>query len=146
MKTVIMAVLVAFSFSAFAVETDLRSKASNSISAIRAANLSLDGLEEVNGNQVYRQEFFAAIAGNSEAALRVSKMYSAGSNSLPVTQRRAEQWLRVAAELGNATAMWQLAEIANNNGQVGMAARYETMASAAGFQAPARLPSKSLNF
>ncbi|MBI4985956.1 MAG: hypothetical protein HZC24_11635 [Rhodocyclales bacterium] len=122
---------------------DLLTGAQLALAAQRAAQLSSDAVAEAEGDEAYRGELAKAARGDKDAAARIALMYAEGGNGLPHSARRHEQWLRVAAELGNATASWQLAELLNRAGLWGEAAKYETRSVELGLQLPPRLPTKS---
>lgn len=124
----------------------LQDGAGKALRAVREAKLSLGAVEEISGDAAYRTDLTLALRGDKDAAHRVAMMYDQGSHGLPHNPRRAEQWLHVAAELGNAVASWQVAQIYNRDGQVADAAKYETKAIAAGYDLPARLPTRGRNY
>lgn len=124
---------------------DILAGAQQAMRAQQAAKLSSDTLAEAGGNAAYRQALGKAARGDAEAALQIARMYGEGSHGLPASARRHEQWLQVAAELGNAAASWQLAKRFNRAGLLGEAAKYETRAVELGFQPPPRLPTKGRN-
>lgn len=127
-------------------EAILQAGASKALNATRAAQLSLDAIDDASGDGAYRIQLTYATRGDGDAAHEIAEMYRQGANGLSRDARRHEQWLHVAAELGRGDAGWRLAEIYNRKGLVAEAARLEAMARAAGYRAPARLPSKAQNF
>lgn len=120
--------------------------AQRALGAQRVARLSSDALEEPAGDADYRIELARAWRGDKAAAGRIAEMYGQGSNGLAPSPRRNEQWLQFAAELGNGSASWKLAEILNLSGQWADAARYERKSAAQGFVPPPRLKSKARDF
>lgn len=127
-------------------EAILQAGARRALAASRAAQLSLDAIDDPAGDDAYRVHLTYAMRGDGDAAHGIAAMYSQGANGLSRDARRQEQWLYVAAELGRGDASWQLAEIYNRKGLVAEAARLEALARAAGYRVPQRLPSKSQNF
>lgn len=127
-------------------EAILQSGARKALAATRAAQLSLDAIDDPAGDGAYRVSLTSAMRGDGTAAYGIAAMYRQGGNGLPRDTRRQEQWLHVAAELGRGDAGWQLAEIYNRRGLVAEAAHLEALARTAGYRAPERLPSKSQNF
>lgn len=127
-------------------EAILQTGARKALAATRIAQLSLDAIDDPAGDGEYRVNLTSAMRGEGDAAYAVATMYRQGTNGLPRDERRQEQWLYVAGELGRGDASWQLAEIYNRKGMVVEAARFEAKARATGYRVPARLPSKSQNF
>lgn len=128
-----------------AANEGLLSGAQKSLAALRAARLSATTVEEHSGDSGYRAELTGALRGDKDAAGRIAAMYRRGSNGLTGDAHRAEQWLHVAAELGNGNASWQVAQIYNRSGLMGDAAKFESKAVEAGFHLPVRLPTRDMN-
>lgn len=126
-------------------DRSIQEGARRAFDAVRQARLSADALEEATGDVRYRNELTQALRGDKESAHRIAMMYKDGANGLPRNERRAEQWLRIAAELGSGNASWQVAQIYNRAGLVGDAARFESKAMEAGYRLPVRLPTKARN-
>lgn len=114
--------------------------------ALKKAALTMATLDEANGDGVYREDLAKVKRGDKDAAQRIAAMHRLGSNGLAANAHRAEQWLRVAAELGSAEASWQVSQIYNRDGLVADAASFEARAAAAGYRLPPRLPTRSMNF
>lgn len=119
--------------------------ARKTLTALRAAHLTADAINEASGNDAYRNELASALRGDRVGARRVALMYRDGTNGLSANMHRAQQWLQVAADLGCGDSSWQVAQFFNNIGQIGEAAKFEAKAVAIGYRLPARLPSKSMN-
>lgn len=99
------------------------------LAAVRAADFSRDGLVEEPGGQAdYREDFARALRGDKDAALRVAERYRTGKSGIPRNDRRYEQWLRIATELGNGIASWALYEYYNEVGGQDRAARFRKRA------------------
>lgn len=108
----------------------------------RSAGLSSDLFDEAAGDQAYRDDLTKALRGNKDAAHRIAMNYRNGGSGVLANLRRAEQWLRFAAELGNGIASWELSVVYNQSGQVADAARFEKKAQDLGYQPPLRLSSR----
>jgi hypothetical protein len=108
----------------------------------RSAGLSGDLFEESTGDRDYRDDLIKALRGDKDAAHRIALAYREGKSGVVGNPRRAEQWLRFAAELGNGIASWELSEIYNQSGQVGDAARFEKKALDLGYRPPPRLATR----
>lgn len=108
----------------------------------RSAGLSGDLFEESTGDRDYRDDLIKALRGDKDAAHRIALAYREGKSGVVGSPRRAEQWLRFAAELGNGIASWELSEIYNQSGQVGDAARFEKKALDLGYRPPPRLATR----
>ena len=116
--------------------------ARQALEAQRAAELSSDALQDAGGDAAYGGDLRTALRGDKDSAYRIALMYRHGTNGLDKALRRAEQWLRFAAELGNATASWEVAQIYSGRGQQGEAAHYEHRAVELGFRPPPRLSNR----
>lgn len=122
-----------------------RTLASSVLLAQREAGLSSEAIEESSGDSIYQSELIRALRGDKDSTYRIALMYQHGSNGLPMSAYRAEQWLVMAAEFGNEVASWQLAEIYNKDNRIGDAARYERRAIELGYLPAPRLPSRGRN-
>ena len=118
--------------------------AQKALRAQQEAKLSSDAVEDPTGDQAYRNELIPAMRGSKDAAYRVAKMYEKGTHGLAKDPHRAEQWLRIAAELGLGKASWEVANIYNRNGQMADAAKFETRAVRDGFVIPPRVPNRNI--
>lgn len=106
------------------------SGAKDMLAAVRAADFSRDGLiEEPGGQADYREDFVRALRGDKDAALRVAERYRSGRSGIARNDRRYEQWLRIATELGNGIASWALYEYYNEVGGQDRAARFRKRAT-----------------
>lgn len=114
--------------------------------AQREARLSSEALDDPAGNGSYRADLVQALRGGKDAAYRVALMYRKGSHGLAKDARRSAQWLRIAAELGNGRASWEVANIYNRDGAMAEAARFEAKASRDGFRIPPRMPNRGLEY
>lgn len=124
----------------------LQAGARKAFSALRQARLSADALEEPTHSVPYRTELLKALRGNQDSAYRLALMYRQGSHGLPRDPQRARQWLRVAAELGNGRASWEVANIYNRDGAMADAATFEAKAVRDGFRIPPRMPNRNLEY
>ena len=108
----------------------------------RSAGLSSDFFDEMVGDANYKTQLKSAVRGEKEAAYQLALAYRWGTSGVAVNARRAEQWLRFAADLDHPRASWELAEIYNLEGLMADSARYEKKAAALGYPIPLRLPSR----
>lgn len=108
----------------------------------RTAGLSSDFFDETVGDANYKAQLKSSVRGEKEAAYQLARAYLTGTSGVAVNVRRAEQWLRFAADLDHARASWELAEIYNREGFMADAARYEKKAADLGYVIPPRLPSR----
>lgn len=123
-------------------DKDIQAGARKAFQALRDARLSSGAIEEPSGDVAYRNKLTQALRGDKESAYHVAMMYMEGTHGLRRSERRAAQWLHIAAELGSADASWEVAQIYNIDGQVGEAARFEAKAVEAGYRVPARLSTR----
>ncbi len=108
----------------------------------RSAALSGDLFEDAAGDHGYRDNLIKAVRGDKNAAYQIALAYKKGTSGVIASPRRAEQWLRFSAELGNGRASWELAEIYNRQGLVADAAQFEKRALELGYQPAPRLPTR----
>lgn len=116
--------------------------AQQALESQRSARLSGDLFEESAGDKGYRDDLIKALRGDKDSAHRIAIAYRDGTSGVAASPRRAEQWLRFAAELGNGIASWELSEIYNQSGLVGDAARFEKKAFDLGYRPPPRLATR----
>ena len=116
--------------------------AKKTLDIARTAGLSSDFFDEMVGDASYKSRLKSAVRGDKDAAYQLALAYQAGSAGVAKNARRAEQWLRFAADLDHAHASWQLAEIYNHEGLIADAARYEKKAADLGYPVPLRLPNR----
>lgn len=114
--------------------------------AQREARLSSEAIDDPAGKGSYRADLVQALRGGKDAAYRVALMYRKGSQGLAKDEQRSAQWLRIAAELGNGRASWEVANIYNRDGAMAEAARFEAKAVRDGFRIPPRLPNRGLEY
>lgn len=117
--------------------------------ALRAqheARLSSDALDDPAGDRAYRGDLTQALRGNKDAAYRIALMYQKGTHGLAKDPQRGTQWLRVAAELGNGRASWEVANIYNRDGKMAEAAKFEAKAARDGFRIPPRMPNRGVTY
>ncbi len=108
----------------------------------RTAGISSDFFDEMVGDASYKSRLKSAVRGDKEAAYQLALAYQEGTNGVTANARRAEQWLRFAADLNHARASWQIAEIYNLQGLIADAARYEKKAADLGYPVPLRLTNR----
>lgn len=116
--------------------------ARKTLTIARTAGLSSDFFDEKVGDANYKAQLKSAVRSDKEAAYQLALAYRSGTSGVAANARRAEQWLRFAADLDHARASWELAEIYNHEGLVADAARYEKRAAELGHSIPPRLPSR----
>lgn len=116
--------------------------AKKTLDIARTSGISADFFDETVGDAGYKNNLKLAIRGNKDSAYQLALAYHNGSSGVKVNLRRAEQWLRFAAELDHAKASWELAEIYNREGLMADAARYEKKAATLGYPVPPRLPNR----
>lgn len=114
--------------------------------AQQEARLSTEALDDPAGDRAYRGDLIKALRGDKDAAYRIALMYRKGTHGLAKDPLRSTQWLRVAAELGNGRASWEVANIYNRDGEMAEAARFEAKAVRDGFVIPPRLPNRGLGY
>ena len=132
-----------FPFSALDQQNQaLQVCARKTLDIARTAGISSDFFDERVGDASYKARLKAAVRGDKEAAYQLAQAYQEGSAGVFANSRRAEQWLRFAADLDHARASWQIAEIYNREGRMADAARYEKKAADLGYQVPPRLPNR----
>lgn len=124
----------------------MRADARKVLRAQKEARLSTEALDDPAGDVSYRADLVQAMRGDKDAAYRVALMYRQGSHGLPKNPQRSAQWLRLAAELGNGRASWEVANIYNRDGAMADAARFEAKAVRDGFRIPPRLPNRGLEY
>ncbi len=124
----------------------LQAGARKALRAQQEARLSSEALDVPAGDAAYRRDLSQAMRGNKDAAYRVALMYRKGTHGLPQDAERTKQWLRIAAELGNGRASWEVANIYNRDGQMAEAAKFEAKAVRDGFRIPPRLPTRDLAY
>jgi TPR repeat protein len=124
----------------------IQAGARKALRAKQEARLSSDALEDPAGDGSYRGDLIQAMRGNKDAAYRVALMYRQGSHGLAKDPQRSTQWLRIAAELGNGRASWDVANIYNREGAMAEAAKFEAKAVRDGFRIPPRLPNRGLSY
>jgi TPR repeat protein len=124
----------------------LQADARKAFRAQQEARLSSEALDDPAGDATYRIGLIQAMHGDREAAYRVSGMYRQGSHGLAKDPQRSAQWLRIAAELGNGRASWEVANIYNRDGAMADAARFEAKAVRDGFRIPPRMPNRGLEY
>lgn len=112
--------------------------------AQQEARLSTEALDDPAGDGAYRGDLMLALRADKDAAYRIGLMYRKGTHGLAKDPLRSTQWLRVAAELGNGRASWEVANIYNRDGEMAEAARFEAKAVRDGFVIPPRLPNRGL--
>jgi TPR repeat protein len=112
--------------------------------AQQEARLSTEALNDPAGDGAYRGDLMLALRADKNAAYRIGLMYRQGTHGLAKDPLRSTQWLRVAAELGNGRASWEVANIYNRDGEMAEAARFEAKAVRDGFVIPPRLPNRGL--
>ncbi|MCK9380042.1 MAG: SEL1-like repeat protein [Sulfuritalea sp.] len=124
----------------------IQAGARKALLAQQEARLSSDALEDPTGDDAYRRELIQATRGSKDSAYRVALMYRQGTHGLSKDPQRTKQWLRVAAELGNGRASWEVANIYNRDGEIDDAAKFEAKAVRDGFRIPPRLPNRPLGY
>lgn len=124
----------------------IRADARKALRAQKAARLTSDALDDPAGDAGYRADLARAMRGDKDAAYRISLMYGQGGHGLPKNPQRSAQWLRIAAELGNGRASWEVANIYNRDGAMAEAAHFEAKAARDGFRIPPRLPNRRLEY
>jgi TPR repeat protein len=124
----------------------IRADARKALRAQREARLSTEALDDPTGDVTYRADLVQAMRGDKDAAYRISLMYRQGSHGLPKDPQRSAQWLRIAAELGNGRASWEVANIYNRDGAMAEAARFEAKAVRDGFRIPPRMPNRGIEY
>lgn len=124
----------------------IRADARKALRAQREARLSTEALDDPAGDVTYRADLVQAMRGDKDAAYRVSLMYRQGSHGLAKDAQRSAQWLRIAAELGNGRASWEVANIYNRDGAMAEAARFEAKAVRDGFRIPPRMPNRGVEY
>lgn len=120
--------------------------ARKALRAQQEARLSSEALDDPAGDVTYRADLVKAMRGDKDAAYRVSLMYRHASHGLAKNPQRRAQWLRIAAELGNGRASWEVANIYNRDGAMAEAARFEAKAVRDGFRIPPRMPNRGLGY
>ncbi|MDA8254485.1 MAG: hypothetical protein M0Z99_02405 [Betaproteobacteria bacterium] len=112
--------------------------------AQQEARLSTEALDDPAGDGTYRDDLVKALRADKDAAYRIALMYRQGTHRLAKDSLRSTQWLRLAAELGNGRASWEVANVYNRDGEMAEAARFEAKAVRDGFRIPPRLPNRGL--
>lgn len=120
--------------------------ARRALRAQQEARISAEALDDPAGDGAYRGDLIQALRGDKDAAYRVALMYQKGTHGLSKDPLRGTQWLRVAAELGNGRASWEVANIYNRDGEMAEAAKFEAKAARDGFRIPPRLPNRGLTY
>lgn len=124
----------------------IRAGARSFVRAQQEARLSTEALDDPAGDGGYRADLVGALRGGKDAAYRVALMYRKGDHGLAKNPQRSTQWLRIAAELGNGRASWEVANIYNRDGAMAEAARFEAKAVRDGFRIPPRMPNRGLEY
>lgn len=118
------------------------SGARQALDSQRSAGISSDLFSDAIGDKDFRDDLAKSLRGDKDSAHRLAIAFREGTSGVAANPRRAEQWLRFAAELGNGIASWELSEIYNQAGQVGDAARFENKALDLGYRPPPRLATR----
>ena len=99
-------------------------------------------IEKDVGDSEFRSDQAKALDGDKDAAYRVAQMFKDGTNSLRRDERRTVQWLRLASELGNGIASYQLYLYYRDRKLDREAVRYENAAREQGYTPPPRLDTR----
>ena len=91
------------------------------------------------GDAEFRKAQAGALAGDSEAALRVAQIFGEGTNGVPRDERRRLQWLLRASSLNNAAASYRLYQHYLEQKLDRDAVYFENRAREQGFVPPPRL-------
>ena len=94
------------------------------------------------GDVEFRREQARGLAGNSESAVRVAKMYGEGTNGVPRDERAMVLWLKHASMLDHGGASYQLYLYYLARGLDRDAIRYERRAVRQGYTLPVRLDNR----
>jgi TPR repeat protein len=94
------------------------------------------------GDAEFKRTQAKALDGDRNAAMRLARMYSEGSNGVPRDERRMVTWLKHASTLDHAAASYQLYLYYLARGLDRDAVRYEQRALRQGYVLPVRLGSK----
>lgn len=91
------------------------------------------------GDRAFRQDQAEALNGDGTAAMRVAQMFRKGSNGVPRDERRMVHWLRLASDLHNGSASYELYLHYLGRGLDRAAVRFEKRALEQGYVPPPRL-------
>ena len=94
------------------------------------------------GDAEFRREQARGLGGDSNAAMRVARMYAEGSNGVPRDERAMVLWLKHASTLDHAGASYQLYLYYLARGLDRDAVRYERRALRQGYTLPVRLDNR----
>ena len=94
------------------------------------------------GDAEFRSDQSKALAGDRNAAMRVARMFSNGTNGVPRDERRMVLWLKHASLLEHAGASYQLYLYYLARGRDRDAVRYERRAVRQGYIIPVRLDNR----
>jgi hypothetical protein len=99
-------------------------------------------IEKDVGDSEFQSDQAKALDGDKDAAYRVAQMFKDGTNGLPRDERKMVQWLRLAAELKNGIASYQLYLYYRDRKLDRDAVRYENLARELGYTPPPRLDTR----
>lgn len=103
-------------------------------------NLSRKALAAAAGTPALRDDAQRALLADPAAALRVAQAYRDG-REVPAEPASHVEWLQFAAALDSAEANYELSRHYRQEGQMPMAAKYQTRAVELGFVLPRELDS-----
>jgi hypothetical protein len=99
-------------------------------------------IEKDVGDSEFRSDQAKALDGDKDAAYRVAQMFEKGTNGVPRDERKMVQWLRLASELKNGIASYQLYLHYRDRKLDRDAVRYENAAREQGYTPPPRLDTR----